>query len=233
MSVTHDARPCTVPTVLIVDDHDLVAMSLALCLRAEGMPAHRHAARSRDGVLTAAATMGPGILLLDLDLGREPDGTPVDGVDLVERLVRTGWRVVVLTASTDEARLGRAVAAGAVAEIPKTAELATLVTTIRRVAMGVEALHPARRRRLLEAHHARLDQVGGVGARLARLTERERAVLERLSLGRRPQAVATEFGTTLATTRTQIRSVLHKLEVSGQLEAVALLNGYRRAGGGA
>ena len=32
----------------------------------------------------------------------------------------------------------------------------------------------------------------------------------------------------LATTRTQIRAVLHKLGVSGQLEAVALLHAFRQ-----
>ena len=65
--------------------------------------------------------------------------------------------------------------------------------------------------------------------RLARLTDRERAVLERLARGRRAQSIAEEFGVSLATTRTQIRAVLHKLEVNGQLEAVALLNEHRRA----
>ena len=47
MSVSIDNRPTLTSTnILIVDDHDLVAMSLALCLRAEGMHAQRHAARS-------------------------------------------------------------------------------------------------------------------------------------------------------------------------------------------
>ena len=52
---------------------DLVAMSLALYLRSEGLLAQRHGARSRDGILTAAATMNPGVVLLDLDIGRGPD----------------------------------------------------------------------------------------------------------------------------------------------------------------
>jgi hypothetical protein len=42
--------PLTTTNVLIVDDHDLVAMSLALYLRSEGLLAQRHAARSRDGI---------------------------------------------------------------------------------------------------------------------------------------------------------------------------------------
>jgi CheY-like chemotaxis protein len=66
-SISTDARPAptTAANVLIVDDHDLVATSLALYLRSEGLLAQRHAARSRDGVLTAAATLNPGVVLLD------------------------------------------------------------------------------------------------------------------------------------------------------------------------
>jgi len=106
MSVTTDARPTITSTnVLIVDDHDLVAMSLALCLRTEGLHAQRHAARSRDGILTAVATLVPGVVLLDLDLGRGPDGAIIDGATLVAHLCRNGWRVIVLSATTDEPRL--------------------------------------------------------------------------------------------------------------------------------
>jgi DNA-binding NarL/FixJ family response regulator len=49
-----------------------------------------------------------------------------------------------------------------------------------------------------------------------------------LAQGRRAQAVAEHFVVSLATVRTQIRAVLAKLEVSSQLEAVAL---YRKATG--
>ena len=54
-------------------------------------------------------------------------------------------------------------------------------------------------------------------------------MLEQLARGRRAQSIAEEFRVSLATTRTQIRAVLQKLEVNGQLEAVALLNEHRRA----
>src|SRR4051794_10205963 len=67
------------PTILIIDDHDLVATSLALSLRSAGLRAQRHAVRSREDALVATATLPPGVALLDLDLGREADGTLIDG----------------------------------------------------------------------------------------------------------------------------------------------------------
>jgi DNA-binding NarL/FixJ family response regulator len=219
--------PCT-PNVLVVDDHDLVAMSLALYLRSKGMPAQRHAARSRDGILTAAATMNPGVVLLDLDLGRGPDGALIDGTTLIASLCRTGWRVVVLSATNNEARVGKALAAGALAYVQKTAALPVLTTTIRRATLGVDVMHPGRRQYLIDRYREQQAQARAIGRRLSSLTERERRVLDRLAFGRRAQAIATEFHVSLATIRTQIRAVLHKLEVTSQLEAVALLHEYRR-----
>jgi DNA-binding NarL/FixJ family response regulator len=235
MSISTESRPTSIATtnVLIVDDHDLVAMSLALCLRSEGLHAQRHAARSRDGILTAVATLAPGVVLLDLDLGRGPDGAAIDGTTLVAHLCRNGWRVIVLSATTDEPRIGRALAAGALACVPKTAALPVLITTIRRAVQGVEVMRPERRRYFIEQYQRQQEQARAVERWLNRLTERERAVLERLARGQRAQSIAAEFGVTLATTRTQIRAVLQKLGVSSQLEAVALLNEYRRAAHGA
>jgi DNA-binding NarL/FixJ family response regulator len=230
MSVTTDASPTiSSANVLIVDDHDLVAMSLALCLRSEGMHAQRHAARSRDGVLTAVATLVPGVVLLDLDLGRGPDGEPIDGTTLVAGLCRNGWRVIVLSATDDDARIGRALHAGALTCVSKTAALPVLVTAIRRATQGLEVMHPEQRRYYVAKYLQQQEQAQAVERRLARLTDRERAVLAQLARGRRAQSIAEEFRVSLATTRTQIRAVLQKLEVNGQLEAVALLNDYRRA----
>jgi DNA-binding NarL/FixJ family response regulator len=234
MSVQTDTRPTLSSTnVLVVDDHDLVAMSLALCLRSEGMHAQRHAVRSRDGILTAVATLVPGVVLLDLDLGRGPDGEPIDGTSLVGALCRNGWRVIVLSATTEEARIGKAFDAGALACVPKTAALPVLITAIRRATQGLEVMHPDRRRYFIAKYRAQQEQARVVEQRLDRLTDRERAVLERLARGQRAQSISDEFRVSLATTRTQIRSVLHKLEVNGQLEAVALINEYRRATHGA
>jgi DNA-binding NarL/FixJ family response regulator len=216
------------PTILIIDDHDLVATSLAMSLRSAGLRAQRHAVRSREDALVATATIPAGVALLDLDLGREPDGTLIDGTTLIERFCTAGWRVLVLSGTSDEARIGKALAAGALAGIPKSAALPVLVTAVRRAMQGVEVMHPERRRHFIEAHLRRQDHARAMDRRLGRLTERERAVLSRLAQGRRAHAIAEEFSVSLATVRTQIRAVLGKLEVDSQLAAVSLLHDYQR-----
>ena len=68
------------------------------------MRARQHAVRGRDGIVVAAATLPPGVVLLDLDLGHDQDGTVIDGTDLIETFCTTGWRVLVLSGTSDEAR---------------------------------------------------------------------------------------------------------------------------------
>ena len=216
------------PTVLIIDDHELVATALAMSLRSVGLQARRHAVRSREGIFVAAASLRPGIVLLDLDLGREADGTLIDGTTLIKRFCTAGWRVLVLSGTSDEARIGKALAAGALAGIPKSAALPVLVAAVRRAAQGVEVMHPERRQQYIEAHLRRQDRIRAIDRRLAGLTDRERAVLDCLARGRRAQSIADEFSVSLTTVRTQIRAVLTKLSVGSQLEAVSLLHEYRR-----
>jgi DNA-binding NarL/FixJ family response regulator len=104
-----------------------------------------------------------------------------------------------------------------------------LLGKVRAALAGHPVMSPETRGRLIDAARARDAERREVVAKLARLTPREREVLAELARGRRAQAVADHYVVSLATVRTQIRSVLSKLEVGSQLEAVAL---YRRGRSG-
>lgn len=212
--------------VLIVDDHELVGTSLLFSLRAEGFDAHLACRGDADTVLSTAARLPPGLVLLDLDLGRDPKGRPLDGTALVAPLTAAGWQVIILSGSDDHAGIGAALDAGAVAWVPKNAPFPALLGAVRAARDGRPAMPPERRDRLVELSRRRGAERAELAAKLARLSQREREVLTLLAQGRRAQAVADQFVVSLATVRTQIRAVLVKLEVSSQLEAVAL---YRRA----
>ena len=217
------------PTVLIVDDHDLVGTTLAYSLQAEGLRAWRASAVDVIGVLEEAAGRVAGLALLDLDLGRDRSGRRIDGVDLVGPLTARGWRCIVLSSTVDRTRIGAALDAGALAAVPKQAPFPLLLSKVRAAAAGLPLMSPEARQRLIDAARARDAERREVAEKLARLTRREREVLAELARGRRAQAVADHYVVSLATVRTQIRSVLSKLEVGSQLEAVAL---YRRGQSG-
>ena len=186
----------------------------------------RARADGSDGVLAAAGRLPAGLALLDLALGRDRAGAPVDGGDLVAPLVAAGWRVLILSASTDHVRVGAALACGAVGWLPKNAPFPSLLRSLADAAHGRDVMAPERRQLLIDLHRRTLSDRQARQARIDSLTRREREVLVRLAEGHRAQAVAAEFVVSLATVRTQIRSILAKLGVSSQLEAVAL---YRHA----
>ncbi len=217
------------PTVLIVDDHDLVGTSLAFSLSAEGLRASRAAVVDVGGVLAEAARQPVGLALVDLDLGRDRSGRRFDGVDLLGPLSERGWRCIVLSSTADRTRIGAALAAGALAAVPKRAPFDLLLGTVRAVLAGRPVMAPDVRARLIDSYRVRAAERREITDELGRLTRREHEVLAELARGQRAQAVADHYVVCLATVRTQIRSVLSKLEVGSQLEAVAL---YRRGQSG-
>ena len=225
-----EQSPCPkgAPSVLIVDDHDLVGTSLALALTAEGFQARRAAAVDRAGVLREADSLPTGLALLDLDLGRDRQGRRRDGVELVVPLTERGWCCMVLSAA-DRGRVGAALAAGAIAAVPKRAPWPVLLANVRAALHGRTVMSPETRQELIDSFRVRDAERRDIEEKLSRLTQREREVLAELARGHRAHAVAEKYVVSLATVRTQIRSVLSKLEVGSQLEAVAL---YRRGQSG-
>jgi len=200
--------------VLVIDDHAIVATSLVLALRAQGIPAKRCPVTSEDAIIAEAqAGEERGLVLLDMDLGLD-----VDGADLVMPLKALGWQVLVVTGSSSRNRIAAAVVAGAIGWVSKAAPFEQLVQAAVAAAAGRSTLSERERRELVELNRGDRDRV----RLLDRLTVREREVLDRLAAGHRAAKVAEEFVVSVATVRSQIRSILAKLEVGSQLEAVAL-----------
>ena len=93
---------------------------------------------------------------------------------------------------------------------------------------GRAPLCPVLAQRLREtAVRAAEDERWTARHRLGSLSLRERTIIAKLIFGRSPAQIAREDVVAEATVRTQIKSILAKLEVSSQLGAVALA---RRAG---
>jgi DNA-binding NarL/FixJ family response regulator len=219
-----EGEPTRYP-VLVVDDHELVGSTVVLALQDRGYEAHRCGTTSRADILATAAALPPGLVLLDLELGSDSAGRPLDGVDLIGDLNSDGWRVLVVTGVVAQDRLAAAVTAGAAGVLLKTSALRRFLELVEQAADGRLLMPPAERRQWVELHRRRR----GEASRLAQLTTREREVLERLAAGARAGAIATADGVSITTVRTHIRAVLVKLGVSSQLEAAALLRNTRSA----
>jgi two-component system nitrate/nitrite response regulator NarL len=203
--------------VLVVEDHALLAQSLVIALGAEGCTAQVADLVDRATLLQQVRTQRPAVVLLDLDLGALGDG-----VSLVQPLTALGARVLVVTGTTDRVRLAETVEQGAVGFLSKTVPFERLLSIVLDVVAQRVVLSTARRYELMaELRAARAARSRDL-APFQSLTPRERMVLYGLAHGHRAEVIAATAVVSEATVRSQIRSVLAKLGVNSQLEAVAL-----------
>jgi DNA-binding NarL/FixJ family response regulator len=209
-------RPGT--RVLIVEDHELLAGTMAMALRQEGLEVHVASGPSPAAVIERAGGLAPVLVLLDLDLGPAMGS----GLDLIRPLAGAGARVVMVTGVADRARLGACLEAGAIGVVSKAAEFSVLVDTVRRAVEGAPLLRDDERQALVEeARHRRRAQHDRL-APFDTLSPRERAVLVRLLDGEPAEAIAERSFVSVATVRSHIRAILLKLGVNSQLAAVAM-----------
>ena len=201
--------------VLIVDDHALLAHSLAMALRSEGAAVTVAEVTTAEAALQAAADAAPDVVLLDLDLGA------FVGDDLVAPLAAGGAHVIVVSGTNDRLRLAQCVERGASGLLPKSTPFDALLAAVRDAAMLQSLLGPQERTALLaelrSERAARRERL----ARFDRLTPREQQVLAALVAGKGVETIRVEWHVSEATVRTQIRGVLTKLGVRSQLAAVA------------
>jgi DNA-binding NarL/FixJ family response regulator len=215
---TPDDDDPTPMKVLIVEDHELLAGTMAMALRQGGLEVHSAAGPSPAAVVELAQSLAPVLVLLDLDLG----SVMGSGLDLIHPLVDTGARVVMVTGVADRARLGACIEAGAVGVVSKAAEFSVLIDTVQRAINGEPLMGPDERQALLsEARNRRRadhDRLAPFDA----LSPKEQAVLVHLLAGESAEAIAEKSYVSLATVRSHIRAILLKLGVNSQLAAVAL-----------
>jgi two-component system, NarL family, nitrate/nitrite response regulator NarL len=207
--------------VLIIEDHALFSESLDLALSVEGYDVRRVPIPASGGststLLGAITRLRPRIALLDLDLG--PAG---DGVRLIVPMVNAGIQVVVVTGCVDRARWGEALRYGARTVLAKTQPLNDILATVRRINQGRPVMDRVERELLIQQWRDNRQQLQVLLDRLQLLTPREQIVLGHLMKGHQVREIANVSVVSEATVRTQVKSILTKLEVSSQLAAVGM-----------
>ncbi len=197
--------------VLIIDDHRVFASSLARVLDAEP---DMEVVAAVDSEAAAIAVMSAevDVVLIDFRLG------PSDGLVATRRLVAQ-WpqaRVVMLTASNDEAVMISAVDAGCSGFITKTEPLETVLAAVRGAAAGDAVISPSLLGRLLPRLVARPR------GRNPDLTVREQEVLALMAQGGSNQEIADQLFISRDTVRNHVASILSKLGVNSRLQAVTV-----------
>ncbi|WP_299931447.1 response regulator transcription factor [uncultured Nocardioides sp.] len=197
--------------VLIADDHDVLATSLATVLGQEDDMVSVGVAGTLAQTRTMVVSTAPDVLLLD---HRMPDG---DGVAAIPELLRLrpALRIAVLTASPGDHLLVQAIEAGACGFVSKTRSLAEVAATVRAAASGESVISPELLARLL-------PRLQGGGGPQRQLTEREREVLDLVAEGLSNAAIAERLVVSVHTVRNHIANLSAKLGAHSKLEALAI-----------
>ena len=191
---------------------------MRFALQADGFEVDEVSALAADGILKAATETEPDVILLDLDVGG-PLGT---SLSLIGPLHDRGAHVVMLTGITDRVQLAECVEAGAIGVISKSEPFERLIEAVREAVELGSLLSPNQRHALMaELRQQRADERRRMAA-FERLSPREAQVLGALMDGRSAEQIAATWVVSIATVRSQIRSMLTKLGVNSQLSAVAL-----------
>ncbi len=189
--------------VHVVDDDAAVRRALVRLLRSEGLEVVAY--QTGQAVLNAAPSLSSGCILLDLQM------PGMDGLELLARLGELGIElpVIVVTGHGDVPTAVRAMKAGAVDFIEKPIDETQLFAAIDAA--------------LSEKKFAVRDRaVAGATERMARLSPRERQVLEGIAVGRPSKLIAYDLGISVRTVEVHRAHMLDRLGVRNMAEAIRI-----------
>lgn len=194
--------------LLLIEDDAATRSAIERVVASAGYQVAAHG--SGLSALKAFRSQSPELVLLDLGL---PD---IDGVELVRalRAADEGVPIIVLSVVTSEARILEALRAGALGYLFKD-DLGRLLPALTEALAGGAPMSPSVARLVLEQLRERPSQPPP-----ARLTGREREVLERLAEGLSYEQIALTLSVALNTVRTHVRSIYRKLDAPTRLQAV-------------
>jgi DNA-binding NarL/FixJ family response regulator len=206
--------------IVIADDHPFILDALEQLFRGE--TDCELVARCLNGVeaLQAVETYRPDVLVLDV---RMPE---MDGIELLRRIHERQLpaKIVLLTASLDDARLLEAFRLGASGLVLKESAPRLLVQSVRQVANGEQSWNG---QAIAGALRLVLQREQAVAAASSMLTPREVEVTKMVAAGLRNKEIAARLDITEGTVKFHLHGIYEKLRIDGRY---ALMNYARDHG---
>ncbi|WP_175408192.1 response regulator transcription factor [Streptomyces sp. TRM64462] len=209
-------------TVLIVDDQPLQRLGFRMLLESQDDLSIAGEAGNGSEAVRLAAELRPDVALMDI---RMPG---MDGIEATRRIAAAGdrTRVLILTTFDLDEYAYAGLRAGASGFLLKDAEPDEVLSGIRAVAGGDAVVAPRLTRRLLDAYVQHLpphpDAPAPMDPRLARLTDREREILEAIGQGWTNTEIARHFHLAESTVKTHVGRILAKTGSRDRVQAVIL-----------
>ena len=191
--------------VMVVDDHPMWRDAVERDLADAGLDVVAVAADGREAMARFPAAR-PDVVLLDLQIP-EPDGVAVTAA-IAQRAPET--KVLILSASGEQADVLAAVKAGATGYLVKSASREELLDAVHRVADGDPVFTPGLAGLMLGEFQRDPEQ--------SPLTERETEVLKLVAKGLSYRQIAERLVLSHRTVQNHVQNTLRKLQMHNRVE---------------
>ncbi len=200
--------------VMVVDDHPMWRDAVERDLQAAGFDVVGVAADGTQAIARFPACR-PQVVVLDLQIPG-PHGVEVTGKVLQHD---PSARVLILSASGEQADVLAAVKAGATGYLVKSASRAELIDAVRRVAAGDTVFTPGLAGLVLGEFRRMADApAGGEPTGGEQLTERETEVLKMVAKGMSYKQIAERLVISHRTVQNHVQNTLRKLQMHNRVE---------------
>ncbi|MCL4784322.1 MAG: response regulator transcription factor [Bryobacterales bacterium] len=198
------------PTILIADDHNLVVDGIRGLLE----PEYEVVGSVADGrsVLAEVQRLKPDLIIIDISM------PALNGIDCTRQLRESGCaaKILVLTMHVDATLAREALSAGASGYLLKSSTSAELRSAISEVLLGRTYLSPAVTRDFLDV----MGRADGRDDAWARLTPRQREVLQLLAEGKSHKEIAAILNVSVKTTEYHKYAIFDSLGLKTNAELV-------------
>jgi DNA-binding NarL/FixJ family response regulator len=198
--------------VMVVDDHPLWRDAVERDLMQAGLDVVAVAADGR-GALARFPAARPQVVVLDLQIPAP------DGVEVTAEMVRQdpSVRVLILSASGEQADVLSAVKAGATGYLVKSASREELLSAVRRTAHG-DPVFTAGLAGLVLGEFQRISDAPTTDPAEPGLTERETEVLKMVAKGLSYRQIAERLVLSHRTVQNHVQNTLRKLQMHNRVE---------------
>ncbi len=205
--------------LLIVEDHRMLADALAMVVGEDpDLKIVADPVDNADDAVALAAEHRPDVILMDVVLRGQ--GTGIDATRRIKELIPE-TKVVVISGMSRDQLLVQAVEAGASGFLDKSEAVDAALGAVKAAAAGEALIDPVLLSRVLREVAGQRKEREIAERLVARLTAREREILELIAEGLRNEAIADKLFLSVRTVQKHVQNVLTKLEVHSKLEAVA------------
>ena len=201
--------------VLVADDHPMWRDAVVRDLEGAGIAVVATASNGAEAVRRSAAVR-PDVVVTDLQM------PGVGGVEATRQIVAANpmTRVLVLSASGEQADVLEAVKAGATGYLVKSATGAELVDAVRRTAAGDPVFTPGLAGLVLGEFRRLAAEPSLPDVHTPALTDRETEVLRLVATGMSYKQVAARLAVSHRTVQNHVQNTLGKLQLHNRVELV-------------